>query len=500
MTRHALAQAVLLALYATLHPADSAAQSAGKYVINKGQIELDARSGGRIALENFRAGTIQLDPVSAPDIHLPFPPIPLLGADVQVNDPKLDSIQIFPGTRPFVNIGSSETSVSAFGANVVAVHNASGTKVVNTTSGLVIQQLFGSGYSFSRDNGITWKSAYMPPLPGSAFTLGDPVIDRDRFGNFYFSGLGLDAAGNFAITFNKSTDGGRTFGPAVPVALDEGGDKEWIAVGPDPKVRGRDNVYITWTSFQDDGSIQLKLAKSIDGGATWTTKTAFAPPADPDPTKPQNALQFSTPVVDRSNGKLYIAFLNFSNADQDFIRLLVSDDGGDSFRLASFNLPGSPDPTLIPVTQPGTATECGVRIVTLPDGTNVAVPNLRLTIHDGADVGGSLTGFPRFVQANRLVAQPQLAVAKGSIYLAWTTSTSATLGDLNSGANVFFIRSRDGGLPWSSPVRVNPGGPARQRNVMPALSIGRFAFDVDIPFTPAPDTVSVLYYSQSPSG
>src|SRR6516162_7741348 len=151
-------------------------------------------------------------------------------------------------------------------------------------------------------------------------------------------------------------------------AAGRGRDKEWLAVGPDPASKNRDNVYVTWTSFQST-ACELRFGRSTDGGATWTAKTIFVPTADPDPTHPQNCLQFSNPVVDQIKGTLYVPFLHFSNADQDFIQMLISDDAGETFRFAMFNIPGAPDSTVMPVTQPGELTQCGPG-------------NFRLTIHD----------------------------------------------------------------------------------------------------------------------
>ena len=59
------------------------------------------------------------------------------------------------------------------------------------------------------------------------------------------------------------------------------------------------------------------------------------PTADPDPTHPQNCLQFSNPVVDQIRGTLYVPFLRYSNADQDFIQILISDDAGETFRFGA---------------------------------------------------------------------------------------------------------------------------------------------------------------------
>jgi hypothetical protein len=78
----------------------------------------------------------------------------------------------------------------------------------------------------------------------------------------------------------------------VVVQQDNGGDKEWLAIGPNPADLTQDYIYVTWTSFQATSS-QLRFGRSIDGGATWTTKTIFAPPADPNLTHPQKDYTYS---------------------------------------------------------------------------------------------------------------------------------------------------------------------------------------------------------------
>jgi hypothetical protein len=124
---------------------------------------------------------------------------------------------------------------------------------------------------------------------------------------FYFATLGADASGVFTVQVNKSADGGTTWSDAVIVQRDDESDKEWLAVGPDPVKKSRDNVYVTWTSFQD-AACELRFGRSIDGGATWTAKTIFVPTADPDPTHPQNCLQFSNPVVDQIRSRARCTF------------------------------------------------------------------------------------------------------------------------------------------------------------------------------------------------
>src|SRR5262249_44314250 len=167
---------------------------------------------------------------------------------------------------------------------------------------------------------------------------------------------------------------GMTWSDAVIVEQDSSfsGDKPWMTVGPDPFHQDRDNVYVTWTSFQPTGT-QLRFGRSSDGGATWSTQ--ILPVSNPNL---PDRLSYSVVFVDVSTGILYIPFLHFGpeSFEQDFIRILISADGGDTFSFATFNAPGAPDPTLLPIVPAGDLTDCGT------------FGGFRLTIHAGPDIGG----------------------------------------------------------------------------------------------------------------
>jgi hypothetical protein len=447
--------------------------------------EIELRSDSRIFADEMNSGG-KIIPLDEPSSSFALPAakqIHLRGANLQTNDPLLDNIQMFPGFRSFVHSTQSETSVAAFGRTIVSTYNSSaGLHLIPNPSGpgLVFDRIQLSGFSTSTDGGQTFTSGFFPGVGGIPVSFGDPSVDVDRHGNFFYAQLGQDLNGNGAVTVNSSSDG-LHWNNAVVAAIDNGSDKEWLAVGPDPVHKSQDNVYVTWTSFQSTGQ-ELGFAKSTDGGVTWTSRIIFAPSADPDPTHPQNSLQFSNPVVDGSTGRLYIPFAHFSNSDTDFIQMLISDDGGATFRFATFNMPGAPDATLLPIVQPGELTECGATRVR----TGFSV-NLRLTLHAGTDVGGSITGLRRFVNATRLIAQPAIAARNGVVYLAWNTSTSPSFGDPNGTSNIMFIRSDDGGSTWSAAVQVNP--PGDPHHIHPSLSI-----------SDNPQSVHVSYYTQHADG
>jgi hypothetical protein len=454
--------------------ADDDQDGPGPTTVNKNGFEVDERSIGRIAADDTLSsgGVVIADQTSPSQGFDMFPQVQLRAGNVQVNDPDLDNIQIFPLFRPFIEYTQSETSLAAHGQNIVATYNTSANQPLTQISPGVLQFVhrFLSGFSTSHDGGKTWTSGFLPPVAGSLFTFGDPSVDVDRHGDFYFAGLGANASNQFTIQVNRSPDGGTTWDDAVVVQQDAGGDKEWLAVGRDPQAGGRDNVYVTWTSFQATGA-QLRFGRSFDGGLTWQTKTIFAPPTNPDPTMPQNSLQFSTPTVDPITGRLFVPFVQFSNSDIDFIRVLQSDDAGDTFTFVQFNVPGALLPDALPIVQSG-------ELIDMGSG------GVRLGIHAGPALAGRF-GLRQFVQVSRLITQPAFAVRDGLLVLAWSNSTSPVFGDPAGHSNMLLIKSSDGGATWSAPVQVNPAVANDVYHVMGALTL-----DAD------PRSVHVAYYTQ----
>ncbi len=400
--------------------------------------------------------------------------------NVQVNDPALDHIQTFAGTRPFEFSIQSETSIASFGGDILVAYNsASDQPLVQTPAGLFFVHRHLSGFSISHDSGQTWTSGFMPAVPGSPFTFGDPSVGVDRAGNFYYVSLGTDGdAPRFtgAIIVSKLTHGDTTFAPAVVAALDNGSDKEWLAVGPDPFTPAQDNLYVAWTSFQK-GRSELRFVRSTDAGATWGPQKILFAPVDQGPTGLSSFVQFANPIVDPSSGRLFIPFLHFSNFDADFIKVLVSDDAGLHFRFLEFNVPGAPDPFGFPNVTPGTLSDCGQN-----NG------GIRLVLHQGDDLGGGRFGLPRFRQSTRLITQPSAAAANGKLFIAFTSSTSPVFGDPNSQSEIHLLFSPDGET-FAAPFTIAAATDADPQHVLPAISTDENG-----------DGFSVAYYVQQADG
>jgi len=375
--------------------------------------------------------------------------------NVLVNDPTLDTIQRFPDSLPFEFSTQSETSVGVFGKHVLIGYNSSANQpIVDIGGSLFFTHRFWSAYSISHDGGRTFTSGFVPPVADSIFTLGDPSVGVDRAGHFFYVSIAVNAAADsFIVQINRSDDNGNTFGTGVTVAVADA-DKAGLAVGPDPNIPSRDNLYISWTRFTATGG-ELWFSQSIDGGATWSSKPLFQPVDDG---VNSSVASWSSPVVDPTSGRLYIAFNHYSDVDADNVRVLVSDDGGATFRFLAFNVPGAVDSFAYPNVSPGPLNDCG------PDG-------FRNVLHQGADAGGGRFGLPRFRQATRLLPLPATAAFGGRLFIALHTSTSKFFGDPSAGSEINLLYSGDGGVTWAPPFKLAGYTTAEPQHANPAMAI-----------------------------
>ena len=439
---------------------------------------IDQRSAGKQTADALRAavarGVLTLGPVTLParstgngnqGAHGN-------GPNVQINDPSLDNIQSFPGTRPFEESTQSETSIVRIGQHVVVGYNTSaGQPIIEIDGQFFATQILFSGFSTSHDGGKTWKSGFVTPPPGSVATFGDPALATDRKGTIYYASLAGDADFNTVIGIGKSTDFGNTWSPMKIAFTDNGADKDWIAVGPDPTAPARDNVYVTWTRFGEETGSELMLSRSIDGGATFTTRSLFAPAGD---AFFSNFIQASNPVVDASSGRLYIPFLHFSLFDADAVRTLVSDDGGVTFRFLAFNQAGAPDAFAYMNVTPGELIDCGRN-----NG------GFRLVLHQGPDQGGGQFGLARYKNATRLLTQPAAAAVRGAFFIALNSSTSPFVGDPDGHSQIVALYSKDGGATWAAPLVVAAASTAEPQHVHPAVAVSQNG-----------NRLNVAYYTQ----
>jgi hypothetical protein len=147
----------------------------------------------------------------------------------------------------------SETSIAVSGSNVAVGYNDSSLALPVETAGLNL-----TGYSYSRDGGKTFTDGGGLPQGAGMLNLGDPWLGATRNGTMLFGELAIDEInGPFQVAVARSTDGGKTW--SAPTAISPGspdmfylGDKDALTVGRDPVVAARDDAYVAWDDFSCD--------------------------------------------------------------------------------------------------------------------------------------------------------------------------------------------------------------------------------------------------------
>lgn len=316
------------------------------------------------------------------------------------------------------------------------------------------------GYSVSHDGGLTWTRDLIPNLGtvsgGRYDRATDPVAGIDRADNAYLNTLGLVHATNSrgepsfdgSVLVNRSTDGGASFGPPVLVYkepnADSFADKNWMAINTIAGTPHAGRIVVTFTIFSNIGGMNhpIRRAYSDDQGATWSS-AAFIH-------SPTRQVQGSQPVFLR-DGSLVILYWNFNNTgsfSDDFIELVESTDGGETFGAPKFV-------------------------------TRVALYN-HPSVRDGAFLPSATTDR-----------------ATGSIYLTYQARH-------NGAPRIMFTQSANAGASWSTPIPISDN-PATSGVFNPAIAAAPDGQTLTVAFydsrdNPGSDTLVDMYLAQSFDG
>jgi hypothetical protein len=176
---------------------------------------------------------------------------------------------------------------------------------------------------YSLDGGLTYAQSIIPN-PAGRTGNGDPAAVFDRQGNLYFVHLTTGLSASIA----KSTDGGQTWTLATVASLIGGVDKCWIGAGPNPANLNQDIIYVTYRRDVNEGQTdsQIHCVRSLDGGNTWVDDVILN---DQSIAGIDRLSTFPRPVVRPSDGRLYVVWDDESNSPASSeIKLDYSDDGG----------------------------------------------------------------------------------------------------------------------------------------------------------------------------
>ncbi len=266
----------------------------------------------------------------------------------------------------------------------------------------------------------------------------DPVLDFDSAGNFYYNSLTFNFT--FICKVFQSTNGGATWNSGTDAG---GGDKQWMTIDRTPGI-GSGNIYSFWSSAYSTCPPGF-FTRSWDGDSSFESCTIV----DGDP--------FWGTLAVGNAGELYIA-----GADTLSDSLVV-------VKSQNAQIPGS----LISWNHP---------VYVFMDG---------------------YIGYGSVVNPVGLTGQVSTDVdrsngsGRGNVYIL----ASLTRISNSDPADVMFAKSTDGGLTWSSPIRINDDSSATNIQWFGTMSVapnGRIdAVWLDTRDAPSGSDSSALYYSYS---
>jgi hypothetical protein len=316
------------------------------------ELALRMQASGSSQLTQAFAGQTPALPTGTAGAAAAAPAIPPAGLpNVRVNNPAQDTHQVDQTTQ-------SETTIAVSGSRVVVGYNDSQTALTFLTAGADI-----NGYSYSTNGGATFTDGGTVPNAPEFVNLGDPWLGSNRAGTMFYSSLAADAFfGNGDVAVARSTNGGKTWGTPVPVfrpTTPYFGDKDALAVGRDPGIPTRDNVYVAYDDFAfnpmtGQETTGLPVARSLNGGLSYQLHYA-----DTFTTIPNNCdfQQYigAQPLVNPANGTLYVVAEKITVTDPTCVGappvfsevFFKSTDGGVTFA------PGVTIATVTPATPNG---------------------------------------------------------------------------------------------------------------------------------------------------
>jgi len=274
---------------------------------------------------------------------------------------------------------------------------------------------------YTLDGGVTWTAS---PIPNTTYgtpatdrwARGDPTVVFDRSGNAYYAHLSEDTSKE-GVSVAKSTDGGATWTAVEVPTSGTNNDKEFLAVGPDPTDPSKDRIYV---GYQNNG---VQYVNASGDGVTWSAAVQVSDSGN-------NGINCQLAVDD--NGVVYMCWQETGGAaGYSDVLFDKSTDGGATWGTDTVAYSGNINPFNDPFPPAGTK-------YTIP-----AAPDRGVGAYLAMECDRS--GGPN----------------TGNIYILILDQGDLD-GDPDSGnatdhhdTDVFVIRSGNGGTSWSGPVRVN---------------------------------------------
>ncbi len=265
----------------------------------------------------------------------------------------------------------------------------------------------------SEDGGYNWQPEQL--ISSEHGVWGDPCIICDTAGAFYYFHLSNPSVGNWIdrIVCQKTTNLGQSWNDGAAIGLNgtKAQDKEWAIVD-----RNNNNIYVTWTQFDDYGSQNpedvsiIRFSKSTDGGQTFSEAIRLNS-VPGDCIDDDNTVEGAVPALG-PNGEIYVSW-----AGPQGLLFDRSTDQGETWL------------------------DNDIFISDFPGGWAIDIPGI-----------SRCNGLPV------TICDTSNSPYRGTIYVNWTDQRNG-----EDDTDVWISKSIDGGVTWSAPIRVNDDEPGKQQ-------------------------------------
>lgn len=217
------------------------------------------------------------------------------------------------GTDTPVNVGAGDTEdISAHNSPALVRNPAQPDNLAVATR--IDTPFFSCGLHVSSDGGASWSQIPIPAPPEEEAKCFAPDLAFSADGTLHLSFVTLRGSGNVpnAVWVSSSKDGGRTLSEPVKVA-DRLAFQVRLAADPARPER----IYMTWLQAGDVGTLKftetgnpIQIARSDDGGATWSDPVRVSAP-------PRERVIAPSPVVG-PDGAVYVLYLDIGEDRLDY--------------------------------------------------------------------------------------------------------------------------------------------------------------------------------------
>ena len=345
-----------------------------------------------------KMASLGLTPVNP---EIPFKSAEYGSSKINAKSVKTENSPDIPVTN-LNNVTESENSVFIDPNNNDHLLNSNNS---TSWSGSSVGSLYGANYFYSYDAGLTWGGSQQG---AGGSNSGDPTTAIDFYGRRYVGYIHSNSGQGVSYS-----DDGINWNPVLVANPPPGWwdllDKNHLWIDNSPTSSYLSNLYNAWTPFGGSNDKEIEISRSTDRGLSWSSAINISSAVN------AGSHNQGVNIQTGPNGEVYVIWAIYDSwpSDETAIGFAKSTNGGVSYEPAT-------------------------RIISNIRGIRTSETSKNMRVNSFPSMAVDISG----------------GTNNGDIYIVW--SNIGTPG-INTGSDidVYIIKSTNGGINWSSPIKVN---------------------------------------------